>query len=387
MIYADNNATAPLDHVAWQAMQPFFLEHFMNPSSPYTPARRAAKAIEDARSKVAALMYCEPECVAFTSGGTESNSWAIHLARRMFPKRRRWICSAVEHASVLTALDALRKEGDEVLQISVDRNGVLDLEEFERLLTPDTALVSVMLANNETGILHPVREIAEMARKRGVLVHTDASQAVGRIPVSFRELGVDLLTSCAHKMHGPKGIGALVIREGLSVEPLMRGGDQERGRRAGTENVPAIVGFGVAAEQAMEAVARPSTDLRDLVEDTLRKHLPDAMIVGAASPRLPNTTLCLVPGINTDVLIAALDQKGICVSSGSACASGSSEPSHVLRSMGWEFDDQVATLRISWGRFNNSQEAVALADVLCHTVDTLRRTSPRVEKFKYSYNP
>lgn len=374
MIYADNNATSPLDPAVWEAMRPYFIDSFFNPSSPYTPARRTSLAIDDARAQLADLVNATPSEVAFTSGGTESNAWAIYMVKCQYPDRKKWICSAVEHASVLEALKVLRDlEGHEVVLIPVDRAGRLDLERFEQALTPDTALVSVMLANNETGILHPVEEIARRAHMMGVPVHTDASQAIGRIPVSFRRLGVDLMTCCAHKMHGPKGIGALVIRSDFPCFAMIRGGDQEHGRRAGTENVPAIVGFGEAAKQAMAFAQRSTSDLRDRVEETVRAHMPDAVIIGDRLPRLPNTTLCLIPGIHTEALIAALDMEGICVSSGSACASGSSEPSHVLRAMGWDPGDSMAVVRISWGRFNTESEAQGLAEHLVEVARRLRR--------------
>jgi cysteine desulfurase len=373
MIYADNNATSPVDPAVLEEMRPFLEGKFFNPSSPYTPARAVALAISDARRRVASLIDAKEEEVVFTSGGTESNAWAIRLARAWNPDRRHWICSAVEHASVLEGLDALEAEGHRVTRIPVDRCGRLDLDALVDAMSPDTALVSVMTANNETGIEHPVREVAMSAAARGIPVHTDAAQSVGRAPVSFRELGVDLLSCCAHKMHGPKGVGALVIRAGRACAPLLRGGGQEGGRRAGTENVPAIVGFGAAAERA---AAGMTSALRDIVEHGVRERLPGAMLVGAQANRLPNTSLFLVPGIDTDVLLAALDMAGVCVSSGSACASGSAEPSRVLRAMGLLDGSKAAVLRISWGRFNTAREANELVETLIRTVletDALER--------------
>ncbi|HMP75355.1 MAG TPA: cysteine desulfurase family protein [Kiritimatiellia bacterium] len=376
MIYADHNATSPLDPLVWDAMRPFFTERFHNPASPYTPARAAALAITSARERVAELVDCAPEEIIFTSGGTESNTTAIHLARAWNPDRRHWICSAVEHASVLEPLAALEREGHRVSHIPVDRSGRIDLAALDAALTEDTALVCVMSANNETGIVHPIDEIAARAHARGVPVHVDAVQSVGRVPLSVRALGVDLLTCCAHKMHGPKGAGALVVRAGRSVGPLIRGGGQEQGRRAGTENVPALVGFGAAAARArmlLEAEGPRVRALRDQVEADIRGALPDVVVVGADVARLPNTTLFLVPGLHTDVLLARLDLADICCSSGSACASGSAEPSHVLKAMGWGGDSAPAALRVSWGRFSTEAEANILVSALVNGVSEVLR--------------
>jgi cysteine desulfurase len=365
MIYADNNATSPIDPYVLEEMLPFLQDDFFNPSSPYTPARKSALAIAKARRRVAQLVdACEDE-VVFTSGGTESNTWAIRLAREWNPNRNHWICSAVEHASVLEALNALEAEGHRITRIPVDKSGHLDLDVLEQAMTPDTALISVMMANNETGIIHPVREVAKMASARGIPIHTDASQAIGRVAVSFRSLGVDLMTCCAHKMHGPKGIGAILIRAGRRCAPMLHGGGQENGRRAGTENVPAIVGFGAAAERARGGMA---SELRDIVEKGIKKLLPDALLVGEHAQRLPNTSLFLIPGLDTDVLLAALDMAGVCASSGSACASGSSEPSHVLRAMGLLDGSKAAAVRVSWGRLNQVGEAKELVETLSRTV-------------------
>ena len=375
MIYADHNATSPLDPLVWDAMRPYFTERFHNPASPYTPARTAALAVTTAREQVAELVDCSPEEIIFTSGGTESNVTAIQLARAWHPTRRHWVCSAVEHASILEPLAALECEGHRVSRIPVDRSGRLDLAALDASLTDDTALVSVMSANNETGVVHPVAEIAARARARGIPVHVDAVQSVGRVSISFRALGVDLLTCCAHKMHGPKGAGALAVRAGRPAEPLIRGGGQEQGRRAGTENVPALAGFGHAAmraRMALEAEGPRQRALRDQVEAGVRSALPGVVVVGADAERLPNTTLFLVPGLHTDVLLARLDLADICCSSGSACASGSSERSHVLKAMGWG-SEAMAALRVSWGRFSTPAEANILVSELVNGVSEVLR--------------
>lgn len=375
MIYADNNATSALDPVVQEAMWPYWTERFFNPSSPYTPARGVSLAVTAAHEQVAALLDAHEDEVVLTSGGTEANATAVHLARMWNPARRHWICSAVEHASVMEALKALEKEGHRVSWIPVDREGRLDLDFFRAALTPDTALVSVMLANNETGVLHPIKEIAEFAREVGVPVHVDAAQAVGRIPVSFRDLNAHFLTCSAHKMHGPKGAGALMVRHGVPRNPLFVGGGQENGWRAGTENVPALVGLGAAADAARAVLASASAQmrrLRDRVERAVREALPDCVVVGAGVERLPNTSLLLIPGIHTDVMLAQLDLSDVCCSSGSACASGSSEPSHVLRAMGWAGEANAAAVRVSWGRFNTDDEANSLVNILVDDVKAVR---------------
>ena len=376
MIYADHNATSPLDPLVWDAMRPFFTDRFHNPASPYTPARAAALAVTTARERVAELVGAAADEVLFTSGGTESNAMAVHIARAWHPERRHWVCSAVEHASVLESLAALERAGHRVTRVPVDCEGRIDLSALRRSLTDDTALVSVMTANNETGVVYPVAEIAALARARGIPVHTDAVQSVGRVPISFPALGVDLLTCCAHKLHGPKGAGALLIRAGTPVEPLFRGGGQESGRRAGTENVPALAGFGSAAELARLRLERHGPRmraLRDRVEAAVCGAFPVIRVLGAATERLPNTSLFLVPGLHTDVLLARLDLADICCSSGSACASGSSEVSHVVQAMGWGADSPRAVLRVSWGHFNTDAEANLLVAALLDGVSDVCR--------------
>lgn len=386
MIYADHNATSPLDPEVWAAMRPFFETHFHNPSSPYTPARTASLALTRAREQVAALVEAESARVYFTSGGTEANAMAIATARAWRPERRHWVCSAVEHAAILEPLRALEQEGHRITRIPVDREGRLDLDALRAALTDDTALVSVMSANNETGALHPIAEVAALARARGIPVHADAAQSVGRVPVSLRAWGIDLLSCCAHKMHGPKGAGALIVGVERKPAAFLRGGGQEQGLRAGTENVPALAGFGVAAALAQRRLAEDAAHtraLRDRVEGGVCAALPDVRVAARETERLPNTTMFLVPGVDTDVLLARLDMDGACCSSGSACASGSAEPSHVLRAMGWGAAPRPAALRVSWGRFNTLEDSIRLEALIINGVQELRarsrdsRTSPR----------
>ena len=359
-------------------MQPYFREAFHNPASPYTPARRAALAIDTARERLAALIEAAASEVVFTSGGTEANAMAIHAARVWNPGRRQWVCSAVEHASVLEPLAALERAGHRVTRVPVDRDGRLDWPFLESCLSNDTALVSIMTANNETGALIDAERAAALAKKHGIPFHTDAAQAVGRIPVSFRRMEADLMTCCAHKLHGPKGAGALVIRAGHTRAPLLTGGGQADGWRAGTENVPAIVGFGHAADLARTHMTKDSAHtnaLRDCVERGISGRVPGAILVARSVARLPNTSLFLVPGIDTDVLLAALDMAGACCSSGSACASGSAEPSHVLRAMGLPGIAPTAALRVSWGRFNTPDEANRLVTIVADSIREIRARS------------
>ncbi len=375
MIYADHNATSPMDPAVLEAMRPFFSESFHNPASPYTPARRAALAIGAAREQLAALVDAAPGGIVFTSGGTEANATALHAARAWNPGRRHWVCSAVEHASVLAPMDELERAGHRVTRVPVDREGRLDWGELEACLSDETALVSVMIANNETGALFDVARAAALARARGIPFHADAAQAVGRIPVSFRRLGADLMTCCAHKLHGPKGAGALVVRPDRARAPLLAGGGQEHGWRAGTENVPAIAGFGCAAERAGADMPRDmehTRALRDCVERGVAERIDGAQLVARTSPRLPNTSLFLIPDMETDVLLAALDMAGACCSSGSACASGSSEPSRVLRAMGLTAAGAAAALRVSWGRFNTPAEANRLVALIADSIRDIR---------------
>lgn len=376
MIYADHNATSPLDPAAWEAMQPYFREAFHNPASPYTPARRAALAIDTARRQVAALLDAEAEQVVFTSGGTEANAMAIHVAQQWNPGRRHWVCSAVEHASILEPLARLEREGHRVTRVSVDAEGRLDWEMLASNLTAQTALVSLMAANNETGALFDIATAAALARERGIPFHTDAAQAAGRVPISFRAIGADLLTCCAHKLHGPKGAGALVVRAGGRARaPLLVGGGQEAGWRAGTENVPALVGFGCASDRARERLSDTiahTRALRDSVERGVAALGVGARVIAGAAPRLPNTSLFLIPGIDTDVLLAQLDMAGACCSSGSACASGAAEPSHVLRAMGLG-GQRAAALRVSWGRFNAAEDANRLVTLLADSIRDIQK--------------
>ncbi|HMO51613.1 MAG TPA: cysteine desulfurase family protein [Kiritimatiellia bacterium] len=367
MMYFDNNATTRVDPEVLEAMTPYWLEHYGNPSSPHSGGRRPALAVAAARDALAALLNAPSDRFVFTSGGTESNALALHAALAAAPERREVVISAVEHASVRDWPQILNPRGYRVRVIPVDGNGALNLDALARALTPDTALVSVMLANNETGVVYPVAEVAALARSAGALTHTDAVQAVGKIPVDLAALGVDYASICAHKFHGPKGVGALYLRQPRGVAPLMPGGDQEFGVRPGTENVAGIVGLGAAATIAARWLRlngpHAQETLRNAFEAWLLHAEPDAVILGRSQPRLPNTTLALFPGRATETVLARLDLADIAVSSGSACASGAHEPSHVLAAMGYDAKND-AVVRFSAGRTTTDADYHALRQAL-----------------------
>lgn len=366
MIYLDNNATTRPAPEVVAAVTACLQDDWGNPSSKHGPGQAAKTRVAQARGEVARLLGARPAEVVFTSGATEANVWALRAAVARTPGRRRIVVSAVEHAGMLRAAQRLAREGVAVDIVPVDRTGRLDLDALERVLQPDTALLALMAANNETGVLLPVAEAAALAARRDVPMLVDATQAVGRVPVNFAEWGVDLLTCSAHKLHGPKGVGALVVRKGFELPPLIDG-SQERGRRGGTENVPGIVGFGVAAALAhdtLDAYAGRMAQLRDALEAGLRARLPAMRVHGESAPRLPNTTSLRLPGIEAEWLLDRLERAGICAASGSACSAGGTEPSHVLLAMGARRDEALETIRISLSRATTAAE-------IAHVVETL----------------
>jgi cysteine desulfurase len=364
MVYLDNNATTRLDPRVREAMLPYLDDEFANPSSPYTFARRAALAITKAREQVARLVGAQPEEIHFTSGGTEANNAALnHLLAT--GGGQPLALSAVEHASVRNY--ALHRTKDKLLTESV---AVLDSGRpaagRHGVAAP---LLAMMWANNETGVIFHVPEYTHGRR-----VHSDAVQAAGKIPLNLGASGVETAALSAHKIHGPKGVGALYIRQGTKFEPFLIGGDQESARRAGTENVAGIVGFGAAAELALEHLDLLDTEirsLRDTFEERIAEFLPDTLIAGRSTPRIPNTSMLVIPECETEAVLALLDMEGICVSSGSACASGSHEPSHVLRAMGLPVEN-AATIRVSLSRFTTADEVDALSEALPRVVAKLR---------------
>lgn len=375
MIYLDHNATTPIAPEVREAMQPYLAEEWGNPSSSYRFGAKLKGVIEAARGEVAELIGASPREIVFTSGATEANNTAIHAALRADPARRHVITSAVEHSSVLSCCRALEREGARVTVLPVDREGLLKLGDLENAITDDTALVSLMWANNETGVLFPIERIAELCRARGVPFHCDAVQAVGKLPVDARRLPADYLTLSGHKFYGPKGIGALYVRRGAPFTPLIHGGHQERGRRGGTENVALIVGLGVAAELARKGVAdyaakvRP---LRDALEQGILSSISDTERNGHREERLPNTTNITFHGVESESLLLLLDQAGVCASSGSACLADSDEPSHVVRAMKPESAASRQMVRFSLGRQTTSEDIAAVLSALKSGVATLR---------------
>ncbi len=379
--YFDHNATTPVAPEVVAAMLPLFSEWWGNPSSAYRFAHEISRRVDLAREQVATLLGAEPGEIVFTSCGTESNNTALHSALQTHPDRRHIVTTAVEHSANLKCCEALQRRGYEVTFLPVSAAGTLDLAGLERAIRPDTAIVSVMLANNETGVIFPVAEVAAICRRRGVLCHTDAVQAPGKMPLGVRALGVDFLSLSAHKLNAPKGIGLLYVRRKTRFQPYLVGGHQERGRRGGTENVPYIVGFGRAAELAMSRLEEENTRvraLRDRLENTVLATIPSAFRNGAAQPRLPNTTNLGFAGIESEAALMLLDQLGICASAGSACTTGSLEPSHVLAAMGIEAARARSSLRFSLGVENTTEDVDYLLQHLPVVIAKLRALSPTV---------
>lgn len=374
MIYLDNNATTRPASEVLEAMLPYFLEHFGNASSAHAMGRMPGGALVHARAQVADLLGCEPAELVFNSGGTEGINHAFKGIFEAFPAKRHFVTTAVEHSAVQAVVGWLKGHGAEVTFIGVDADGRLDLDLLKVSIRPETALVSVMAANNETGVLSPLEEVASLVKAHGTLLHVDAVQAAGKIPLDVRTLGADLLNVSAHKFHGPKGVGALFIRRGLRLKPLMVGGQQERGRRGGTENVPAIVGMGRAAQLAVAHMADVERirALRDLLESSLRSTIPGVLVNGLKTPRLANTTLLSFKDIEGEALLMKLNEKGICVSTGSACTTGQKEPSHVLRAMNAPPEFSRGTVRISLSRETTEDEIRQVIEIFPSLVADLR---------------
>ncbi len=370
MAYLDHNATTPLDERVLEAMRPYLGEGFGNPSSLHRRGRLAADALSRAREQVAALVGAQPDRVIFTSGGTEANN----LALKGVGGSGRILVSAVEHASVMAPVGSLARHGRPVGTIPVDGEGRVEMAAFQGLLS-DAGLVSVMAANNETGVVQEVAELAGMAREAGALFHTDAVQAAGKLPLRTGN-GIGLMTLSAHKFAGPQGVGALVADRSIELEPLLHGGGQERGVRCGTQNVAGIVGFGCAAELAaaeLDERSGRSCRLRDRFEAELRARFPDAVIFAGTAPRLPNTSFFALPGIEGTTLVLGLDRRGLAVSSGAACGSGHDEPSHVLAAMGVPAETARGAVRVSFGPGNDEADVDALLTGLSEQSTSLRR--------------
>lgn len=396
-IYLDNNATTRVDDAVVEAMLPFFTTDYGNASSVHSFGARVGGAVADARAQVAALLGAEHDSeIIFTSGGTESNSTAIYSALRSLPDRREIITTQVEHPAILEVCAHLEKnEGYVIHRIGVDVFGRLDEEAFNAALSDRVALVSVMSANNETGVLFPVESLALRAKAYGIMVHTDAVQAVGKVPMTLAHSAIDMVSLSGHKLHAPKGIGALYVRRGLRFRPLMRGGHQERGRRAGTENAPSIIGLGKAAELALAALSEENTRvraLRDRLEDAITASVGHCFVAGDPQNRLPNTSTIAFEYIEGEAILLFLDREGIAASSGSACTSGSLEPSHVMRAMGIPYTAAHGATRFSLSRYTTEAEIDHVIEAVPRIIERLRGLSPywqgeapRAEAFAPSY--
>ncbi|MDJ0797327.1 MAG: cysteine desulfurase NifS [Calothrix sp. MO_167.B12] len=378
-IYLDNNATTKVDPEVVEAMLPYLTEYYGNPSSMHTFGGQVGKAVLQAREQVAALLGAKESEIIFTSGGTEGDNSAIRAALLAQPEKRHIVTTQVEHPAVLTLCKQLEKQGYSVTYLSVNRQGQLDLDELEASLTGNTALVSIMYANNETGTVFPIEEIGLRVKDKGAIFHVDAVQAVGKIPLNMQTSTIDMLTMSGHKIHAPKGIGALYLRRGVRFRPMLIGGGQQRGRRAGTENVPGVIALGKAAELELlhleEATARERR-MRDRLEKALLATIPDCEVNGDITQRLPNTTNIGFKYIEGEAILLMLNQKGICASSGSACSSGSLEPSHVLRAMGLPYTTLHGSIRFSLCRYTTEAEIDAVIEAMPPIVERLRALSP-----------
>ncbi|MBE9205829.1 cysteine desulfurase NifS [Nostoc sp. LEGE 06077] len=379
VIYLDNNATTKIDPQVLEAMMPYLTEYYANPSSMHTFGGQLGKAVKTAREQLAALLGADESEIVFTSCGTEGDNAAIRAALLAQPEKRHIITTQVEHPAVLNVCKQLETQGYSVTYLSVNSQGQLDLDELEASLTGNTALVSIMYANNETGTIFPIEQIGLRVKESGALFHVDAVQAVGKLALNMKTSTIDMLTMSGHKIHAPKGIGALYVRRGVRFRPLLIGGHQERGRRAGTENVPGIVGLGKAAELELlhlEEATNRERQLRDRLEQTLLAKIPDCEVNGDTKNRLPNTTNIGFKYIEGEAILLLLNKYGICASSGSACTSGSLEPSHVLRAMGLPYTTLHGSIRFSLCRYTTDAEIDRVIEVMPEIVERLRALSP-----------
>jgi len=381
--YFDNNATTRVAPEVVDAMIPFLKEHWGNPSSAYTFGHQVTRHIEEARAKVAALIHADPREILFTSCGTESNNSALHSALATNPEKRHVVISSVEHSANIKFCDFLKKQGYNTSLLPVEPDGTIDLHLVEKSIRPDTAIVSVMWANNETGVIFPVEEIAAICRSKGTLFHTDAVQTPGKLKIDVKELGADFLSLSAHKLHAPKGIGLLYVKRRTKYQPYVIGGGQEKGRRGGTENVPYMVAFGRAAELALATLQDENTRvrrLRDKLEQGILSTIPGTLRNGAKEPRLPNTSNIAFQDVEAEGILMLLDQVGICASSGSACTTGSLDPSHVLIAMGCSVARARGSVRFSLGIYNTEAEVDYALKLLPDIISRLRANESTEEK-------
>ena len=385
MIYLDNAATTRTDPKVVEAMLPYFTEYYGNPSSVYEFSGISKKAVTDAREILARSIGAKTQEIYFTAGGSESDNWAIKAAAEAFGKKgKHIITSKIEHHAVLHTCEYLEKQGYEVTYLDVDEDGMVKLDELRNAIRPDTILISIMFANNEIGVIEPIREIGEIAKEHGIPFHTDAVQAYGHVPINVDEYHIDMMSASAHKINGPKGIGFLYIRTGVKIRSFIHGGAQERKRRAGTENVPGIVGFGKAAEIAMASMeerSRQEAQLRDYLMEKVLAQVPYTRVNGHRTRRLPNNCNFSFQFIEGESLLIMLDMEGICGSSGSACTSGSLDPSHVLLAIGLPHEIAHGSLRLTLSQENTKEEMDYVADQITRIVERLRNMSPLYEDF------
>jgi cysteine desulfurase len=378
-VYVDNNATTKVAPEVLEVMLPYFSEYYGNPSSMHFFGGQVQKKVDEARAKVADFLGAEPSEIVFTSCGTESDNAAILGTLDSYPEKRHLISTRVEHPAVGNVSTYLGRKGYRITELSVDREGRLDLDEFRESLTDETALVTIMYANNETGVVFPIEEIGEIVKARGISFHTDAVQAAGKIPLNMKKSKVDMLSISGHKLHAPKGIGVLYIRKGTKFSPFLIGGHQEKGRRGGTENVPYIIGLGNACELAKKHLDEENTRikaLRDYLEAKLLEKIPNTLVNGDRVNRLPNTLNVSFEYVEGESILLLLSDLGICASSGSACTSGSLEPSHVLRAMGVPFTAAHGSIRFSLSIYNTKEEMDYIIEHLPPIIQKLRDISP-----------
>jgi len=383
-IYLDNNATTKVDEAVFEEMRPYFCELYGNPSSMHFFGGQVQQKVDEARKRVAALLGASPDEIVFTACGTESDNAAIRSALEVFPEKRHVITSRVEHPAVLTPCRNLTRKGYRVTEIGVDSEGRLDMAELKAAVDEDTAIVTLMYANNETGVIFPIEEAAAIAKAKGALFHTDAVQAVGKVPLDLAASKIDMLSLSGHKLHAPKGIGVLYLRRGVPFRPFMVGGHQEKSRRAGTENAAAIIALGKACELAGQNMATENTQvkaLRDRLQSELMARIPHARINGGAAERLPNTVNIAFEFVEGEAILLLLNELGICASSGSACTSGSLEPSHVLRAMGVPFTCAHGSIRFSLSRYTTDAEIDTVIRELPPVIAHLRQMSPFGREF------
>jgi cysteine desulfurase len=382
-VYVDNNATSRIAPEVLDAMMPYLTERYGNPSSMHSFGGTVGLDVKDARTKVAALIGAAPDEIVFTSCGSESDSTAIWAALNSYPNKKHIVTTRVEHPAVKNLCETLSKRGYRVTFVRVDGKGRLDIDQLKRHLTNDTALVSVMWANNETGVIFPIREIGELVRDKGIIFHTDAVQVAGKIPVDVKADNVDMLSMSGHKIHAPKGVGVLYVRKGTKFSPFLIGGHQEHGRRGGTENVASIIGLGKACELARSHFTKDMVrvqQLRDKLESGLLEKIPNAIVNGDRENRLPNTTSIAFEYVEGESILLMLNEYGICASSGSACTSGSLEPSHVLRAMGVPFTAAHGSIRFSLSTYNTKEDIDFIIEKMPPIIDRLRSMSPYWKK-------